>query len=165
MTDDFDAAVLTAKNDRENVPTKLRARQSSEWDDIAGRAEAGMRLIEREMVLLRPPDAAELDDAYRRLRALHSEAFGWNAPDVPGLERLGTTRMRQYVRAWINEWDLVRLDPAFRPRDRGRPGRVPVRRATRARGRRAGVSGIFGVAPSLSYPPRPPRPRGSTPSL
>jgi hypothetical protein len=23
--------------------------------------------------------------------------------------------MRQYVRAWINEWDLVRLDPAFQP--------------------------------------------------
>ena len=23
--------------------------------------------------------------------------------------------MRQYVRAWINEWDLVRLDPVFRP--------------------------------------------------
>jgi hypothetical protein len=34
---------------------------------------------------------------------------------VPGLERLGATRMRQYVRAWINEWDLVRLDPDFRP--------------------------------------------------
>lgn len=23
--------------------------------------------------------------------------------------------MRQYVRAWINVWDLVRLDPSFRP--------------------------------------------------
>jgi hypothetical protein len=23
--------------------------------------------------------------------------------------------MRQYVRAWINEWDLVRLDPGYRP--------------------------------------------------
>jgi len=23
--------------------------------------------------------------------------------------------MRQYVRAWINEWDLVRLDPEFAP--------------------------------------------------
>jgi len=23
--------------------------------------------------------------------------------------------MRQYVRAWINEWDLVRLDPAYQP--------------------------------------------------
>lgn len=23
--------------------------------------------------------------------------------------------MRQYVRAWINEWDLVRLDPHYHP--------------------------------------------------
>jgi len=23
--------------------------------------------------------------------------------------------MRQYVRAWIIKWDLVRLDPAYRP--------------------------------------------------
>jgi len=23
--------------------------------------------------------------------------------------------MRQYVRAWINEWDLVRRDPRYRP--------------------------------------------------
>jgi hypothetical protein len=23
--------------------------------------------------------------------------------------------MRQYVRAWINEWDLVRLDPNYQP--------------------------------------------------
>jgi len=23
--------------------------------------------------------------------------------------------MRQYVRAWINEWDLLRLDPDFQP--------------------------------------------------
>ena len=36
-------------------------------------------------------------------------------PDVAGLERLGATRMRQYVRAWINEWDLVRLDPGYVP--------------------------------------------------
>jgi len=36
-------------------------------------------------------------------------------PDVPGLEQLGATRMRQYVRAWINEGDLVRLDPGYRP--------------------------------------------------
>lgn len=28
---------------------------------------------------------------------------------------MGATRMRQYVRAWINEWDLVRLDPDARP--------------------------------------------------
>ena len=44
-----------------------------------------------------------------------AHAFGWSPPDVAGLERLGATRMRQYVRAWINEWDLIRLDPDFRP--------------------------------------------------
>lgn len=34
---------------------------------------------------------------------------------MPGLERLGATRMRQYVLAWINAWDLVLLDPAYHP--------------------------------------------------
>lgn len=68
------------------------------------------------MVLLTPPDSAELDRAYARLKELHGTAFGWSPPDVPSLERLGATRMRQYVRVWINEWDLVRLDPGFTPR-------------------------------------------------
>jgi hypothetical protein len=115
MTDDFEAAVVSGKNDREVVPAKFRARQTHESDEIAGRAESGMRIIDREMVLLAPPDAAELDRAYTRLKELHGEAFGWDPPDVPGLERLAATRMRQYVRAWINEWDLIRLDPEFTP--------------------------------------------------
>ena len=40
---------------------------------------------------------------------------GTDASVITLAERLGATRMRQYVRAWINEWDLVRLDPDFRP--------------------------------------------------
>jgi bacteriophage exclusion system BrxC/D-like protein len=115
MTDDFEAAVVSGKNDREVVPAKLRARQTHESDEIAAHAELGMRVIDRDMVLLAPPDAAELDHAYARLKELHGEAFGWDPPDVDGLERLAATRMRQYVRAWINEWDLVRLDPEFTP--------------------------------------------------
>lgn len=115
MTDDFEAAVLSGKNDRETVPAKLRARDTDEASELAGRAEAGMRLIDREMTLLTPPDDAELDTAYQQLKRLHGAAFGWDPPDVAGLERLGATRMRQYVRAWINEWDLVRLDPGYRP--------------------------------------------------
>ena len=35
MTDDFDAAVLTAKNDRELIPAKLRAKQQPQWDEVA----------------------------------------------------------------------------------------------------------------------------------
>jgi len=117
MTDDFEAAVLAAsgKDDRAALPARLRAKQTPEWDETATLAEAGMRHIERDLVALTPPDAAELDRAYATLKRLHGEAFGWSPPDVPGLERLGATRMRQYVRAWINEWDLVRLDPTYTP--------------------------------------------------
>jgi hypothetical protein len=116
MTDDFEAAVITGKNDRETVPARLRGAAGVEAAELAADAALGMRIIDREMLLLTPPDAAELDRAYRKLKQLHATAFGWSPPDVEGLERLGATRMRQYIRAWINEWDLVRLDPRFTPR-------------------------------------------------
>lgn len=115
ITDDFEAAVLTGKNDREALPRRLRDKQTDEYAEMAALAEVGMRHIERDLLPLVPPDEAELDRAYRTLRQLHGGAYGWEPPDVPGLEQLGATRMRQYVRAWINEWDLVRLDPGYRP--------------------------------------------------
>ncbi len=111
MTDDFDAAVLVGKDDRTKVPAKLRDKQTPEWTELAGLAERGIAAIKRDMLRLEPPGTAELDRAYATLKALHGEAFDWDPPDVVGLERLGATRMRQYVRAWINAWDLVRLDP------------------------------------------------------
>jgi hypothetical protein len=115
MTDDFEAAVLTGKDDRTQIPARLRAKQSPQWDETAALAEGGMRHIEHDMLLLDAPDDNNLDRAYAALKELHAGAFGWSPPDVSGLERLGATRMRQYVRAWINEWDLVRLDPVYRP--------------------------------------------------
>jgi hypothetical protein len=115
MTDDFEAAIITGRNDREQVPARLRAKDTPEANALAAAAQLGMRIIDREMRLLTPPDDVELKQAYTRLRELHGQAFGWQPPDVAGLERLGATRMRQYVRAWINEWDLVRLDPGYRP--------------------------------------------------
>ncbi|MFV2019206.1 BREX system ATP-binding domain-containing protein [Micromonospora sp. LOL_023] len=115
MTDDFEAAVVTGRNDRVVVPAKLQAKGTPEATELAAAAELGMRIIERETHLLAPPDDVELKQAYDRLRELHGRAFNWQPPDVTGLERLGATRMRQYVRAWINEWDMVRLYPGYRP--------------------------------------------------
>ena len=115
MTDDFEAAVLAGKNDRASLPDWLRDKHTAEYDEIAHLAEVGMRHIERDLLALVPPDETELDRAYQTLRRLHGDAYDWDPPDVVGLERLGATRMRQYVRAWINEWDLVRLDPDYRP--------------------------------------------------
>ena len=115
MTDDFEAAVVTGKKDKDTIPAKLRGGAIAQGAELAADAVLGMRIIDREMTLLTPPDDVELDRAYRQLKEVHGAAFGWSPPDIEGLERLGATRMRQYIRAWINEWDLVRLDPRFQP--------------------------------------------------
>jgi hypothetical protein len=115
MTDDFEAAVLDGKEDRAKIPARLRQKQTPEWDELAQRAEVGIRHIQHDMLLLDAPDSGELDRAYAVLKQLHGAAYNWSPPDVAGLERLGATRMRQYVRAWINAWDLVRLDPDHQP--------------------------------------------------
>lgn len=115
LTDDFEAAVLVEKNDRTKVPAALRDKLTPQWAEMAALAEKGIRALERDLLLLSAPDAAELERAYRTLKDLHGQAYDWSPPDVPGLERLGATRMRQYVRAWINAWDLVRLDPDHQP--------------------------------------------------
>lgn len=114
--DDFEAQVLVGKNDAELIPKRLRARATADDELAASRAEAGMRIIERDQIQLQPPGQAELDGTYAKLKQIHAEAYGWDPPDVAGLERLPSNRMRQYVRAWINEWDLLRLDPGYRPR-------------------------------------------------
>ena len=113
--DDFEAQVLVGKNDLELIPKRLRMKQTTEHELLAGQAETGMRVIERDQVRLQPPDRDELDRTYTKLKAIHAAAFGWDPPDVEGLERLPSNRMRQYVRAWINEWDLRRLDPTYVP--------------------------------------------------
>lgn len=113
--DDFEAQVLVGKNDVELIPSRLRLKGTAEADLLASRAESGMRVIERQQVAVQPPDRDALDHTYNALKVLHATAYGWAPPDVEGLERLPSNRMRQYVRAWINEWDLVRLDPTYRP--------------------------------------------------
>ncbi len=113
--DDFEGQVLVGKNDVELIPKRLRAKGTAEDELLAGQAEMGMRIIEREQVQLQPPGRNELDRTYEQLKQIHGEAYGWDPPDVAGLERLPSNRMRQYVRAWINEWDLRRLDPSYQP--------------------------------------------------
>ena len=113
--DDFDAQVLVGKNDIELIPKRLRMKGTVEHDLLATAAETGMRIMEREQVPLQPPDLDALDRTYVMLKEIHAGAYGWTPTDVEGLERLPSNRMRQYVRAWINEWDLRRLDPTYRP--------------------------------------------------
>lgn len=115
ITQDFGTLVLHQRNDLERIPGRLRATENEADAAIADGAEVGMRTIERDRVPLSPPDLRGLDQVRERLRQLHGLAYDWQPPDVGAGERATSTSMRQYVRRWINEWDLVRLYPDYRP--------------------------------------------------
>ena len=112
ISQDFDAAVIDEKNDYENVPNRLRAKGE---ELAAARAEQGMRLIQRNRVDLARPSESVLEETYAKLKEIHGTAYDWAAPEIPRERGRSTQSMREYVRGWINEWDLRRLDPSYEP--------------------------------------------------
>lgn len=113
ITTDFDAAVLHERNDLEVIPGKLRASERESDHRLASQAEPGMRYIGRDVVRLKGLDRASLERVHQQVKKLYAEVYGWDPPDEDAGERLSTTRLRQYVRRWINEWDLKRLYPDY----------------------------------------------------
>ena len=116
MAVDLPEDVLDSKEDRDKAVPRLRARGREPDLLTAARAEAGMRLLERGVQNLAEPDEEMLLNLYHQLKAIHSEAYGWDAPEIDhGIGRGITARIRRYVRRWINEWDLRRLYPDTEP--------------------------------------------------
>jgi len=105
----FESYILEERNDLEVVPSKLRDKGS---EDLARYAERGMRIIQREKVRLKAPDVQVIQQTCEKVRAIHAEAYDWQPP-LLSVERLGITSMREYVKRWITEWDLKRLDPSY----------------------------------------------------
>jgi hypothetical protein len=108
---EFEQAVLLGKNDVERIPGRLGATELEVDRSLAGQAERGMRFLARERLDLQRQDAAAVERTYQQLRELHGRAYGWAPPEIERGERLPSTSMREYVRRWINEWDLRRLYP------------------------------------------------------
>ena len=115
ITADFQSKVLEGIDDFEKVPGRLRVKGTESDLLLASQAERGMRVIQNELARLKAPDSTTLDQTYEKVRSIHAKAYDWNPPPVPSVERLGSTRMRQYIRGWITEWDLKRLDSEYNP--------------------------------------------------
>ena len=99
------------RNDVEVIPGRLRASGIDADRLLASQAERGMRLIDHEALRLQPPDPAAVDQTRSQIQEIHARAYSWSPPQLASEERLGTTHMREYVKRWINEWDLRRLYP------------------------------------------------------
>ena len=121
VTDDFHSVVISPsgeKKDQDMVGAKL---PTTRYKDIVDRAETGMQLFERECIPLNPPTGIEIRETVEKLRQIYSDAYDWNAPALQGESRGAgyQNRMRYKVRASINEWDLLRHYPNYRPETEG----------------------------------------------
>ncbi|MBI4332022.1 MAG: DUF2791 family P-loop domain-containing protein [Chloroflexi bacterium] len=112
ISSDFEEAVLHEKHDDEKIPNRLGAA----GDQLAvSQAERGMQVIRRDKAVLKAPDQNTIREAFEKLRSIYASAYGWQPPAnyVPPDP---TARMRQHVKRWITEWDLMRLYPGYEPR-------------------------------------------------
>ena len=111
LTDDFQSVVLDEKQDTQKIEQLCQEEETGEAATLARTALQGIRLIEEESEMLIRPYEPMVDALYERLRGLHGTAYSWSPPPVSAVEKLSSTRMREYVRGWITEWDLRRLYP------------------------------------------------------
>lgn len=113
ITDDFPSAVIDEKNDIQGIPQRLTANGSESANYLSQIAKITMQIIQKDRILLRQPSDGSLETSYNRIRTLHSTAYNWDAPDVGYIERLSSSRMREYIKSWITQWDLKRFDPEY----------------------------------------------------
>jgi hypothetical protein len=111
LTDDFQSVVLDEKQDTHKIEQLCQEAEGGDPANLAHAALRGIRLIEQESESLIRPYAPMVDTLYEQLRELHGSAYSWSPPPVSAVEKLSSTRMREYVRGWITEWDLRRLYP------------------------------------------------------
>jgi hypothetical protein len=111
ITDDFDAAVLEGRADMTLVPSLLRDRHRPGEEDIIRLAPLGMKTLRKNGISLLAPGDSEVSALYEKVKRLYADAYSCDQPDVAGPDRLSSTRLRQFVKRWITEWDMHRLYP------------------------------------------------------
>ncbi len=113
-TNDLTTILFDTRRDQDKIPQRLADRVP----ELMPAAQAGMDLLRptsSARMDLVPQDESALLRTHDRMRDLYETAYGWTPPD--GQPDLGerSVRMRQYVRRWITHWDLMRLDPEYKP--------------------------------------------------
>lgn len=108
LTDTFAGEVIGIRLDDQKVPERLLAKGERE---LARLAELGVRALQQRdpRRQLTPPDRDALLDCLARTRRLYHRAYDWDPPDIQVGDVLASKSMRQYIKSWITEWDLLRL--------------------------------------------------------
>ena len=118
ITDDYAAVKISSENDGGDQTAALATlAERPRHRHLRAACEAGMNSIERTCIELRESDEAGTREIQERLRSIYSRAYGWEAPPATPLRNAAEswTRMRHRIRAPIEEWDMLRLDPETTP--------------------------------------------------
>jgi len=108
ITDDYAGEVLHRRGDRLKVPDKMSLAGDSPM--LIDEARRGIAAIETTTLSVQVPGRDQVRQTHDVLQAIYAAAYDWSPPSlIETLEYAGSTRMRQYVRAWITLWDLRRL--------------------------------------------------------
>ncbi len=115
ITREFESVVLDQRNDEEKIPARLNAAGGHEETLLSAQAERGMQLIRRSKVpLVNPVDTeTTIQGICSKCRDLYARAYDWEPPQNCHWDR--TRIIRQHIKRWINEWDLMRLYPQYTP--------------------------------------------------
>jgi hypothetical protein len=113
VTDDFWSTAEDEKRDSE-IPEWLRERGRPGDVELACDAEVGMKLLRRAKSL-RSAKGEEFSELKERVRMLHSRAFGWDAPPAKERESLSSRSVREHIKSWITQWDMMLLYPEYGP--------------------------------------------------
>lgn len=109
ITEDFVTLVISGRQDKEKLHERLILKGRSAE---AAWALAGIAHIERmvQQHRLVPPTSQDLTTCHDKVQMLYRDAYVWSPPALASAERTSSRTMRQYIKGWITQWDLLRLE-------------------------------------------------------
>ncbi len=117
VTGDFVPAVIDADGKQDGDKIVPRLQESARYGSLAASADAGMDVLRRDVFTLQPIRETDVAATLEKLRDIYAKAYKWQPPSASvASETAGyMNQMRYKVRSAINEWDLLRLRPGYRP--------------------------------------------------
>lgn len=117
VTGDFVPAVIDADGKQDGDKIVPRLQESVRYGNLAASAEAGMGVLRRDVFALQAVGETDVEATLEKLRDIYAKAYKWQPPPASvASETAGyMNQMRYKVRSAINEWDLLRLRPGYRP--------------------------------------------------
>ena len=111
ITEDFIANVINDRQDDERLPERLRNKGLPRQAEMAS---AAMRTIrEAQNHQLAAPLEGDLHRHAATLRGCYAAAYSWQAPAPTMAARRTSLTVRQHIRGWITEWDMLRLHGTY----------------------------------------------------